>query len=150
MLERRVDVLPELFAALGHCLAMPGIGFAVAVALGGPLGVLLFLSGDGRPPGRTVDAIRSVPFIILLVVLVPLTRQAAGGSIVPLTIAAVPLFARLVEQALRAVPRGVIEAARAMGASDLQVVTRVLFVEARAGLVLALAIVAIIFLSPGT
>ncbi|GAA5230782.1 hypothetical protein GCM10025794_28760 [Massilia kyonggiensis] len=96
---------------------------------------------------------RSIPFIILLVALVPLTRLIVGTSIgplaasVPLSVAAVPYFARLVEQTLRDVPRGVIEAAQAMGASDLQIVTRVLLVEARSGLVLALTVLAIGFLS---
>jgi hypothetical protein len=87
--------------------------------------------------------VRSFPFIILLVALVPFTRALTGTSIgpvaaaVPLSFAAIPYFARLVEQNLREVPRGVIEAAQAMGASDLQIVTRVLLLEARSGLTLA-------------
>jgi D-methionine transport system permease protein len=141
---------------------MLGIGVSAAVLFGGPLGILLFLVGDGqslqnRPLalllGWTVNTIRSFPFIILLVALVPLTRLIVGSSIgplaasVPLSIAAVPYFARLVEQTLRDVPRGVIEAAQAMGASELHIVTRVLLVEARSGLVLALTVLAISFLS---
>jgi D-methionine transport system permease protein len=162
MLEPLIDLLPDLAAALGQTLAMLGIGVSAAVLLGGPLGILLFLVGDGqslqnRPLalllGWTVNTIRSFPFIILLVALVPLTRLIVGSSIgplaasVPLSIAAVPYFARLVEQTLRDVPRGVIEAAQAMGASGLQIVTRVLLVEARSGLVLALTVLAISFLS---
>ena len=83
----------------------------------------------------------------------PLTRLIAGTSIgplaasVPLSCAAIPYFARLVEQNLREVPRGVIEAAHAMGASELQIVLRVLLVEARSGLVLALTVLAVSFLS---
>ncbi|MCS0615018.1 ABC transporter permease [Massilia kyonggiensis] len=157
-----IDLLPDLAVALGQTLAMLGMGVTSAVLFGGPLGILLFLVGDGqalqnRPLalllGWTVNTIRSFPFIILLVALVPLTRLIVGTSIgplaasVPLSVAAVPYFARLVEQTLRDVPRGVIEAAQAMGASDLQIVTRVLLVEARSGLVLALTVLAIGFLS---
>jgi D-methionine transport system permease protein len=103
--------------------------------------------------GWLVNLVRSFPFIILLVALVPFTRALTGSSIgpvaaaVPLSFAAIPYFARLVEQNLRDVPRGVIEAAHAMGASDLQIVLRVLLVEARSGLVLALTVLAISFLS---
>jgi D-methionine transport system permease protein len=84
---------------------------------------------------------------------VPVTRVIAGTSIgpvaaaVPLSFAAIPYFARLVEQCLRDVPRGVIEAAHAMGASELQIVWRVLVVEARSGLVLALTVLSVSFLS---
>jgi D-methionine transport system permease protein len=162
MLESLIDLLPDFCAALGQTLTMLGIAIAAAVLFGGPLGVLLFLVGDGqslrhRPLaallGWTVNTVRSFPFIVLLVALVPLTRLIAGSSIgplaasVPLAIAAVPGFARLVEQTLRDVPHGAIEAARAMGASELQIVTRVLLVEARSGLVLALTVVAVGFLS---
>jgi len=162
MPDNLIDLLPDLGAALGQTLTMLGIGLSAAVLLGGPLGILLFLVGDGqslqnRPLalllGWTVNTIRSFPFIILLVALVPLTRLVVGSSIgpvaasVPLSIAAVPYFARLVEQTLREVPRGVIEAAHAMGASELQIVLRVLLVEARSGLALALTVLAISFLS---
>jgi D-methionine transport system permease protein len=162
MPDNLIALLPDLFAALGQTLTMLGIGLSAAVLLGGPLGILLFLVGDGqslqnRPLalllGWIVNTIRSFPFIILLVALVPLTRLIVGSSIgpvaasVPLSIAAVPYFARLVEQTLREVPRGVIEAAHAMGASELQIVVRVLLVEARSGLVLALTVLAISFLS---
>jgi D-methionine transport system permease protein len=162
MPESLIGLLPDLAVALGQTLTMLGIGVSAAVLFGGPLGILLFLVGDGqslqnRPLavllGWTVNTIRSFPFIILLVALVPLTRLIVGSSIgplaasVPLAIAAVPYFARLVEQTLRDVPRGVIEAAQAMGASELQIVTRVLLVEGRSGLVLALTVLAISFLS---
>jgi D-methionine transport system permease protein len=157
-----VEMLPEMWVALGQTLTMLGIGLTAAVLLGGPLGVLLFLVADGqslhnRPAalvlGWLVNTVRSFPFIILLVALVPLTRVIAGTSIgplaaaVPLSFAAIPYFARMVEQSLREVPRGVIEAAHAMGATELQIVTRVLLVEARAGLVTALTVLSISFLS---
>ena len=164
MLESLVDLLPGLGVAFGQTLAMLGIGVCAAILFGGPLGILLFIVGAGpaasRPLARllgwTVDMIRSFPFLILLVALLPLTRLVAGGSIgplaacVPLSIAAVPYFARLVEQTLRDVPQGVIDAARAMGASKLQVVVHVVLVEARPGLVLALTVFATAFLSYAT
>lgn len=155
-------VLPELWTAFLQTALMLGIGVSAAVLLGGPLGVLLFLVADGQALqnrrlalalGWIVNTVRSFPFIILLVALVPVTRVLAGTSIgplaasVPLSIAAIPYFARLVEQNLRDVPRGVIEAAQAMGASEFQIVMRVLLPEARAALVLSLTVLAISFLS---
>lgn len=161
-LQNIVSILPELWTATGQTLLMLAIGVSAAVLLGGPLGVLLFLLGPGQSLDHPavfrvlnwfVNTVRSFPFIILLVALVPFTRTIAGTSIgplaaaVPLSFAAIPYFARLVEQNLRDVPRGVIEAAHAMGASDLQIVIRVLLVEARSGLVLAVTVLAISFLS---
>ncbi len=155
-------ILPELWLATGQTFLMLAIGLSAALLLGGPLGVLLFLLGPGqslesRPLflvlNWVVNTVRSFPFIILLVALVPFTRIIAGTSIgplaaaVPLSFAAIPYFARLVDQSLREVPRGVIEAAHAMGASELQIVLRVLLVEARSGLVLALTVLAVSFLS---
>jgi D-methionine transport system permease protein len=155
-------MLPEMWTAVGQTLTMLGIGLSAAVLIGGPLGILLFLFADGqslqnRPAalilGWFVNTVRSFPFIILLVALVPFTRFIAGTSIgplaaaVPLSFAAIPYFARMVEQNLREVPRGVIEAAHAMGASEFQIVMRVLLVEARSGLVLALTVLSISFLS---
>lgn len=162
MLENIISLLPEIGTALGQTLTMLAIGLSAAVLIGGPLGILLFLVEDGqslqnRPValvlGWFVNTVRSFPFIILLVALVPFTRFIAGTSIgplaaaVPLSFAAIPYFARLVEQNLREVPRGVIEAAHAMGASEFQIVVRVLLVEARSGLVLALTVLSISFLS---
>lgn len=161
-LDAIIAMLPEMWTALGQTLTMLGIGLTAAVLIGGPLGILLFLVADGqslqnRPAslilGWFVNTVRSFPFIILLVALVPFTRIIAGTSIgplaaaVPLSFAAVPYFARMVEQNLREVPRGVIEAAHAMGASEMQIVLRVLLVEARSGLVLALTVLSISFLS---
>jgi D-methionine transport system permease protein len=162
MPENIVAILPELGTALGQTLLMLAIGLSAAMLLGGPLGIWLFLLGPGQSLANRpvfavvnwlVNTVRSFPFIILLVALVPFTRVIAGSSIgpvaaaVPLSFAAIPYFARLVEQNLRDVPRGVIEAAHAMGASELQIIWRVLIVEARSGLVLALTVLAISFLS---
>ncbi|MCC7682339.1 methionine import system permease protein MetP [Janthinobacterium sp. HH107] len=157
-----VKLLPEIWVALGQTMTMLGIGLTAAILIGGPLGILLFLVSEGqslenRPLstilGWLVNTVRSFPFIILLVALTPFTRIIAGTSIgplaasVPLSFAAIPYLARLVEQNLREVPRGVIEAAHAMGASEMQIIFRVLLVEARSGLVLALTVLSISFLS---
>lgn len=157
-----VAILPELWVAIGQTFLMLGIGLSAAILIGGPLGILLFLLSPGQSLANRfvfvalnwiINTVRSFPFIILLVALVPFTRIIAGTSIgpvaaaVPLSIAAIAYFARLVEQCLRDVPRGVIEAAHAMGASELQIVWRVLIVEARSGLVLALTVLAVSFLS---
>jgi D-methionine transport system permease protein len=162
MPENIVAILPQLWVAIGQTALMLGIGLAAAVLLGGPLGIWLFLLSPGQSLAHRglfavvswlVNTVRSFPFIILLVALVPFTRALVGSSIgpvaaaVPLSFAAIPYFARLVEQNLRDVPRGVIEAAQAMGASELQIIGRVLLVEARSGLVLALTVLAISFLS---
>ena len=122
----------------------------LTLAIGLPLGVLLFLTGSPqlhRKPvvyGITallVNLLRSVPFIILMIVLIPVTLALMGtslgvrGAILPLVIGAAPFYARLVETALREVDRGVVEASLAMGATTWQLVTRVLLPEARPGLI---------------
>ncbi len=155
-------LLPELWVAIGQTALMLGISLTTAIVLGGPLGILLFVSAPGQSMARPglfkilnwlINTVRSFPFIILLVALVPFTRALAGTSIgpvaaaVPLSIAAIPYFARLVEQSVREVPRGVIEAAQAMGASEFHIITRVLLLEARSGLTLGLTVLAISFLS---
>ncbi|MGH7292030.1 MAG: methionine ABC transporter permease, partial [Myxococcota bacterium] len=144
------EVLPELWVALGQTALMLGCSLAAALLFGLPLGALLLLSGPGQPLERprlfavlnaVVNTVRSFPFIILMVALVPLTRFVVGTTIgplaaaVPLSFAAIPYFARLVEQSLREVPRGVVEAAQAMGASNVQIVFKVLLPEARSSLV---------------
>ncbi len=96
--------------------------------------------------GFVVNLARSLPFIILLVVLIPFTRALVGTSIgptatiVPLTLAAVPFFARVVENSLREVPRGLIEASQSMGSSDWQTVSKVLIPESLPSLILGIAL----------
>jgi len=122
----------------------------LTMAIGLPLGVLLFLTGSPQLRRRpvlygvtalAVNVLRSVPFIILMIVLIPLTLWMMGtslgvrGAIVPLVIGAAPFYARLVETALREVDRGVIEASQAMGATTAQLVFKVLLPEARPGLI---------------
>jgi len=160
--QELLSIGPDLVVAIGQTFLMLAIALASALLIGGPLGVLLLLTGPGQTLDRPVlhrvlsvivNLVRSFPFIILLVALVPFTRVIAGTTIgplaaaVPLSFAAIPYFARLVEQSLREVPRGVIEAAHAMGASDLQIIWKVLILEARSGLVLAATVMSVSFLS---
>lgn len=160
--EELLSIGPDLVVAIGQTFLMLAIALASALFIGGPLGVLLLLTGPGQTLDRPVlhrvlsvivNLVRSFPFIILLVALVPFTRVIAGTTIgplaaaVPLSFAAIPYFARLVEQSLREVPRGVIEAAHAMGASDVQIIWKVLILEARSGLVLAATVMSVSFLS---
>lgn len=122
----------------------------LTMAIGLPLGVLLFLTGSPQLRRRPllygvtallVNVLRSVPFIILMIVLIPLTLALMGtslgvrGAILPLVVGAAPFYARLVETALREVDRGVIEASQAMGATTAQLVFKVLLPEARPGLI---------------
>lgn len=141
-----------LLEACGETLVMVGVSAAIAVALGLPLALLLNVTGPSglsprpwlnRPLGILVNAARSTPFIILMVAIIPFTRLVAGTSIgtgaaiVPLALAATAFLARLFENALREVEPGVIEAARAMGATRLQIVLKVLVPEALPGIVAA-------------
>lgn len=141
----------ELFASsLGETLLMVGISGLLGALIGIPLGVLLRLADQGgvlanaavyRGVGAVVNAVRSTPFIILLVAIIPFTRLVTGSSIgtaaavVPLTVAAAPFIARLVEASLREVDHGLVEAAQAMGASTSQIVFKVLLPEALPGIV---------------
>ena len=144
-----------LFESFVDTCIMVGVSGLLGSFFGIPLGVLLFVtSPKGIAPlpvsnqvvGWIVNAVRSTPFIILMVAIIPLTRFIAGTSIgttaaiVPLTIAVTPLIARLVETSLREVDAGLIEAALAMGASDLQIVMKVLLPEALPGIVAGLTI----------
>ncbi|UAW64652.1 ABC transporter permease [Mycoavidus sp. HKI] len=144
-----------LVLSFEETLLMVGVSGVLGALLGVPLGVLLYLSArDGVLPnvllnriiGLTVNAVRSTPFIILLVAVIPVTRLLVGSSIgtmaaiVPLTIAAAPFVARLVEVALREVDAGLIEAAQAMGASTWQIICKVLLPEALPGIVAGLTV----------
>ncbi len=139
-------------------LTMVALAGLFGTLIGLPLGVFLATSRAGelfpaptvnRIVGLLVNATRSTPFIILVVAIVPLTRLIAGTSIgtaaatVPLTIAATPFIARVIEAAIREVDQGLIEAARAFGASPLQIVRKVLLPEAMPGVTLALTLTAV-------
>lgn len=141
--------------ATGQTLQMVAIAAVIGSVLGIPLGVFLATSEKGelfeapltnRILGAIVNAARSTPFIILVVAIIPFTRLIAGTSIgtnaaiVPLTIATIPFVARLVEASIREVDPGLIETGRAMGATPLQIVWKVLLAEARPGITLALTL----------
>jgi D-methionine transport system permease protein len=136
-------------------LIMVGLSGLLGTLFGLPLGVFLATSranelfpspAANRILGLIVNATRSTPFIILVVAIVPLTRLIVGTSIgtraavVPLTIAAIPFIGRVVEAAIREVDQGLVEAARAFGASPLQIVRKVLLPEALPALTLALTL----------
>ncbi len=150
-----VEWWPRLIQESLTTLYMVGVSTLLTVLFGLPLGVLLVVSDErglsprpaiNRVLGVVVNLTRSLPFIILLVVLIPFTRWVVGTSIgptaaiVPLTLAAVPFFARVTENALREVPSGLIEAAQAMGSSEWQIVSKVYIPEALPGLVLGIAL----------
>ncbi|MGL5532015.1 MAG: methionine ABC transporter permease [Plesiomonas shigelloides] len=143
-------MLELLFKALGETLTMVLVSGAIGLALGIPLGVVLFISKPGqikehamlnKALGTVVNIGRSIPFIILIVSIIPLTRLLVGTSIgtmaavVPLAIGATPFIARLVEGALMEIPSGLVEAARAMGASPLQIIVKVMLPEALPGII---------------
>lgn len=143
-------LLDLLLRSIVETLEMVGVSALISVIVGLPLALVLVATDDGgiwsqpalnRVLGGLVNAVRSVPFIILLVALIPLTRLIVGTSIgtaaaiVPLSIAATPYYARIAEVSLREVGRGLIEAARAMGASRVTIVRHVLIPEALPGLV---------------
>lgn len=150
---------PQLFALLADAawatLYMVAVSAAIGTLLGGPIGIWLATSGKGelfaapaanRIAGLVVNATRSTPFIILVVAIIPFTRLVAGTSIgttaaiVPLTIACVPFIARIIEAAVREVDQSLVEAAKAMGATPLQIVRKVLVPEAMPAIVLGLTL----------
>ena len=136
-------------------LIMVGIAGVIGGAIGIPLGILLHVTSPqgilsakvfNRTIGVLVNAVRSTPFIILLVAIQPLTRLIVGTSIgtsaalVPLTIAAAPMISRLVESSLREVDKGLIEAALSMGATSMQIIRKVLLPEALPGIIAGITI----------
>jgi len=152
------QMLSLLTDAALQTLSMVLVAGALACLGGIPLGLFLALCGPGdllpRPTlqrllGLVVNAARSTPFIILVVAIVPLTRALTGTSIgtaaatVPLTLAAIPFIARVVEAAVREVDHGLLDAARAMGARPGQIIRFVLLPEARAGILRGLTLAAV-------
>ena len=152
------EMMPLLTKALGESIYMVAISMLIASAIGIPLGVLLHVTAKGefldapmvnRSIGAVVNAVRSIPFIILMVAIIPLTRLIVGSAIgttaamVPLVIASVPFIGRQVETSLREVPRGLVEAALSMGATPMQIITRVLLPESMPGIVSQLTTVII-------
>ncbi|WP_298161433.1 methionine ABC transporter permease [Brevundimonas sp.] len=153
---------PEILRATRDTLLMLGGAMVLTVVFGVPLGVLLYLSGKGRLAANpvlngllslVVNILRSVPFIILLIVMLPVTVLLVGtslgvaGAIPPLVVGAAPFYARLVETALREVDKGVVEATQAMGGSTFQIVTRALLPEAMPGIIAGATVTAIALVS---
>lgn len=148
------DVIRQLVpTAVWETLAMTGLASVFTALLGIPVGVLLYTSSPGgtsphpgvhRVLGAVVNVGRSLPFLILMIAIIPFTRFVVGTSIgwqaavVPLTVGAIPFYARLVETSLREVPAGKVEAVAMMGATRREITRKVLLPEARSGLVAGL------------
>lgn len=145
----RQEIIELLLLGIGETLYMTLVSTAAAYVLGVPLGVLVYITDSDRIcenrvlnliTGVIINLVRSVPFLILLVALLPFTRWIAGttigstATIVPLVVAAAPFVARLVESSLKEVDAGVIEAAKAMGSSPAQIIYKVLLPEAKPSL----------------
>lgn len=150
--EQIIEMLIEgirdtLYMTLGSTL----LGYVIGL----PMGIVLAVTDkEGIKPNAFVyrifdlisNVVRSIPFLILLILMIPVTRALVGQSygasatIIPLVVTAAPYIARLVESSLKEVDRGVIEAAKSMGATNLQIVTRVLLVEARTSLIMGATI----------
>lgn len=152
----------EIAQACADTLAMLGGSFLLTILLGLPLGVVLFLTSPGQvwasrvgngALALLVNLLRSVPFIILLIVMIPLTVLLVGtslgvlGAIPPLVVGAAPFFARLVETALREVDRNTVEAVQAMGATTRDLVLRALLPEATPGIIAGATVTAIALVS---
>lgn len=152
----------EIAKATGDTLIMLGWSLLFTVIIGMALGIILFLTSKGQllqnlplygVLSLIVNILRSVPFVILMISVFPITKAivhttiGVQGAIPPLVIAAAPFLARLVETALREIDGGVIEAAQSMGATPWQIVWRVLMPEARPGLISAVTVTAVALLS---
>lgn len=143
-------MLPDIWKAFTETLIMIGISLSISLIIGLPLGILLFVTDKGlfwenrfikSIFGFAVNIIRSIPFIILLVALFPLTKLLVGSTIGPvaasvsLSVAAIPYFARLVESSLRDIDKGVIEATIAVGATPWMIIKDVLIPEAKSTII---------------
>lgn len=151
-------IVPKVVTATWETLYMVAISTTLSYLLGLPLGVILVTTEAGhvlenrwinQVLGTIVNATRSIPFIIFLILVIPLTRLVVGtyigtiASIVPLTLAAIPFVARMVETSLKEIQWGLIEAAISMGANAWQVISKVLIPEATPSIILGVAITTI-------
>ena len=145
-----VELIPEINTAFLQTIYMITISLGVAVVIGLPVGIILYVTDKGlfwenktvqSILGFVVNLVRSIPFIILLVALIPLTEMVVKTTIGPtaasvsLSVAAIPFFARIVETSLREIDKGVIEAAIAAGATPWMILKDVLLLEARSGII---------------
>ncbi|HCJ14638.1 MAG TPA: methionine ABC transporter permease, partial [Erysipelotrichaceae bacterium] len=150
------QIISMIIQGVGETLLMVIASTVLGYILGLPLGIILTVSDkDGLKPNKTlykildviINILRSVPFLILLIILIPVTKMIVGKSygtiatIVPLTVSAFPFIARMVEQSLKEVDPGVIEAAQSMGATNRQIVFNVMMVEAKVSLITGTTIV---------
>ena len=139
-----------IITGIGQTLYMTILSTVVGYVFGLPLGVMLAVfDKDGLRPNKAVykvldvlsNIIRSIPFLILLILIIPLTRLIVGQSygssatVVPLVVVAIPFIGRMVESSIKEVDAGVVEAARSMGASDLRIIVKVLLLESRTSLI---------------
>ena len=139
-----------IITGIGQTLYMTILSTVVGYVFGLPLGVMLAVfDKDGLRPNKAVykvldvisNIIRSIPFLILLILIIPLTRLIVGQSygssatVVPLVVAAIPFIGRMVESSIKEVDAGVVEAARSMGASDLRIIVKVLLLGSRTSLI---------------
>ncbi|PWA10062.1 methionine ABC transporter permease [Pueribacillus theae] len=158
LLDSLIQLIPEINTAFLQTIYMVAIALCIAIIFGLPLGILLYVTDKDlflenkivkSIVGTVVNLIRSVPFIILLVALIPFTQKIVGTTIgptaaaVPLSVAAIPFFARIVESSIREIDKGVIEAAIAAGATPWMIIKEVLLPEARPGLVSGITITTI-------
>ncbi len=149
------EMMDLLLTGTWETLYMTLVSTAIAYVIGVPVGVILYITGEGGirqnravnfVMGIIVNILRSVPFLILLVAILPFTRAVVGttigstATIVPLVVAAAPYVARMVESSLKEVDAGVIEAARAMGSSTFQMIWKVFLPEARPSLLVGATI----------
>ncbi|MGR4068501.1 ABC transporter permease [Halomonas sp. LR3S48] len=159
MSSAMIDLILQATLDTLYMVAVSGV---ISALLGVPLGVMLYVTRPrqilARPVlnqvlGMATNIGRSIPFIILMVAIIPFTRMVVGTSIgtnaaiVPLTLAAIPFVARLVEGALNEIPPGLVEAAQSMGATPRQVITKVLLPEARGGIITGLTITIVTLVS---
>ncbi|WP_110111682.1 methionine ABC transporter permease [Bacillus sp. CGMCC 1.16541] len=157
-LDAIIALLPDLNKAFIETLYMVGISLVISLIIGLPIGVLLFVTDRNlflenrmlkEVLGFFVNIVRSIPYIILLVALLPLTQVITGTTIGPtaasvsLSVAAIPFFARIVETSLREVDKGVIEASIAVGASPWMIIKDVLLPEAKPGIIQGVTITTI-------
>lgn len=148
--QHLMEMMPDMTKAFGETLYMISVSFVIALIIGLPLGIILFITDRGlflenRPVnsilGFIVNMVRSVPFIILIVALIPLTIAIVGSPIGPaaasvsLSVAAIPFFARIVETSLREIDKGIIEAAIAVGATPWMIIKDVLLPEAKSSII---------------
>lgn len=165
LLERLGEYRGEIITSIIETGVMMGNSLLAAILVGLPIGTLLYLARPGGPYPRSwlyralnvyVNVVRSVPFLLFVVALIPFTRWLVGTSFgttaasVPLAFVAAALYARFSEQTLLDVPEQTVELARSLGAGPLQLVTRFLYSEARSGLVLSLTTVTISMASYST